>query len=70
MLCFRKLSVTKNFMDQRGLSGFSIENLLSHSTGKLRRGTPSETVISGCGKSLCLRRLCHDFLSNIFCLTV
>ena len=65
MLCFRKLSVTKNFMDQRGLSGFSIENLLSHSTGKLRRGSPNETVISGCGKFV-LKKVMSRFSVEYF----
>ena len=39
MLCFRKFPVAKKFMDKRGISRFSIENLLFHSTEKLRRGT-------------------------------
>ena len=39
MLCFRKLSVTKNFMDQRGVSIFFKEGVLSHSSERLRRGT-------------------------------
>ena len=38
-LCFRKFRVSKNFMPKRGISRFSIGNLLSHSTEKLRRGT-------------------------------
>ena len=28
------------------------------------------SLISGTGKILCFRRLCHDFPSKIFCLTV
>ena len=32
LLCFRKIWVSKNFMPKRGLSHFSIENLVSHST--------------------------------------
>ena len=39
MLCFRKLSVTKSFMDQRGVSIFFKEGVLSHSSERLRRGT-------------------------------
>ena len=31
--------VSKNFMPERGISRFSVENLLSHSAEKLRRGT-------------------------------
>ena len=69
MLCFRKLSVTKNFMDQRGLSGFSIENLLSHSTEKLRRGSPNETVISGC-ENFVLKRVMSRFSVECCCLAV
>ena len=40
-LCFRKFLVSKNFMDNRGegVSRFSIETLLSHSTETFRRGT-------------------------------
>ena len=38
-VCFRKFRSSKNFMPKRGISRFSIENLLSHSTEKLRRGT-------------------------------
>ena len=32
MLCFRKFRVSKNFVPKRGISRFSIENLLSHGT--------------------------------------
>ena len=28
------------------------------------------SLISGIGKNLCFRGLCHDFPSKIFCLTV
>ena len=40
MLCFRKLPVAKKFMDKRGggVSRFSVENFLSHSAEKCRRG--------------------------------
>ena len=40
-LCFRKFLVSKNVKDkrERGASRLSIENLLSHNTEKLRRGT-------------------------------
>ena len=59
-------------MDKRGISRFSIENLWSHSTEKLRRGT-----------LLCSRKILvstnvrdkrggeyHNFPSKFFCLTV
>ena len=36
---FRKFRVSKNFMPKRGKSRFSIENFLSRSTEKIRRGT-------------------------------
>ena len=39
MLCFRKVPVTKNFMDQKGGGSikFSVENFLSHKAEKFRR---------------------------------
>ena len=41
MLCFRKVPVTKKFMDKREeeVSRFSFESFLSHSAEKIRRGT-------------------------------
>ena len=42
MLCFRKLLVAKKFMDKKeggGVSKFSLENFLSESAEKFRRGT-------------------------------
>ena len=41
MLCFRKSLVAKNFTDKRGggVSRFSVENFLSHSSENIRRGT-------------------------------
>ena len=68
-LCFRKFRVSKNFMLKRGISRFSIENLLSHSAEKFRRGT-LQCVTFGYRKFLCFRELCHDFVSKFFCLTV
>ena len=38
-LCFRKIQGSKNLMPKRGISRFSIDILLSHSTEKFRRGT-------------------------------
>ena len=72
-VCFRKFRVSKNFMPQRGISRFSIENLLSHSTEKLRRGTLlcfTKILVS---KKFMDKRgggEYHDFLSKLFCLTV
>ena len=41
MLYFRKIPVAKNFTDKRGggVSRFSVEDFLSHSAEKIRRGT-------------------------------
>ena len=40
MLCFRKTLVAKKFMDKREgeVPRFSVENILSHSAEKCRRG--------------------------------
>ena len=51
LVCFRKFRVSKNFMPKRGISPFSIENLLSHSTETLRRGTLVFHKISGIEKN-------------------
>ena len=43
MLCFRKFPVAKKFIDKNGGGGggleVSVENFLSHSADKFRRGT-------------------------------
>ena len=41
MLCFRKSLVAKKFMDNKkgGVTKFSVENFLSESAEKFRRGT-------------------------------
>ena len=41
MLCFRKLLVAKKFMDKKegGVTIFSVDNFLSESAEKFRRGT-------------------------------
>ena len=63
----------KNFMPKRGISRFSIENLLSHSTEKLRRGTLlcfTKILVS---KKFMDKRgggEYQDFPSKIFCLTL
>ena len=57
MLCW---SLAKKFMDNRVVI-----------TPKNFVGEPfSVSLISGIGKILCFRGLCHDFPSKIFCLTV
>ena len=43
------------------VSRFSVENYLSHSAEKFRRGNRSCFAIFGYRKSLCFRGLCHDF---------
>ena len=60
MLCFRKMSVTKKFMNEWGISRPSIESLMSHSTGKLRGGAPNETVVPGC-ENVVLKRVVSRF---------
>ena len=76
MLCFRKFPVAK-FMDKRGgVSRFSVENFLSHSFEKLRRGT-----ILCFTKFLVSKKVMHKregeekgsittFCRNFFCLAV
>ena len=39
LLCFKKSQVSKKSMSKKGISRFSMENLLSHCNDKLRRGT-------------------------------
>ena len=51
MPCFRKFLVAKKFMDKKGgVSNFSIENFLSQSAEKCRRGTLQSLIISGIDK--------------------
>ena len=55
-------------MDKRKgeVSRFSFEIFLSHSAEKNRRGTLYGVTDFGYRKILCLKGLCHDFLSNFF----
>ena len=76
VLCFRKFPVAK-FMDKRGggVSTFSVENFLSHSFEKFRRGTVMCFTNFLVSKKFMDRRVgggreYHDFLSKNFCLTV
>ena len=79
-MCFRKFWVSKNFMPKRGISPFSIENLLSHSTEKFRRGTLLCCVSENFKKfiqtsirpliSVFYAKGYHDFPSKIFRLTM
>ena len=42
LLCFRKILVSKNFMEKRiGASRFSVANVLSHSSEKICKGNHS-----------------------------
>ncbi len=54
------------------MSGFSVENFLSHSAEKNRRATLWGVTNFGYRKILCFRGLCHSFrfAVEIFCLTV
>ena len=56
-------------MKERGVSRPSFESLLSHSTGRLRGGSPFETVISGC-ENFVLKRVMSRFSVECCCLAV
>ena len=66
----QKLGVSKKFLNRSGMSRFLVENFLSHSTEKNRRGTLQCFNTLGYWKNLCIAGLCHDFLSNFFFLTI
>ena len=104
--CFRKFRISKNFINKKAISLFSVETFLSHIAEKFRRGTllcfrkfpvsknvrdekegagftifcqncsVSQYRKTSCGnpsvyrKILWIRGGYHDFLSEIFCLTV
>ena len=71
LLFFRKFSGNeKNLWIRGGLSRFSVEIFMSHSAEKFSRGTLQCVTNFGYRKILCFRELCHDFVSNFFCLTV
>ena len=75
MLCFGKFPVANKFMDKKGGGGGEYRNLPSKNfclaVPKYFVGEPlSVSLISGIGKILCFRGLCHDSPSKIFCLTV
>ena len=70
---FQKIRVSKNFMHKRGegVSRFSVEKLLSHSTETFRRRTLLCFRKSPVSQSLSIREGGYrDFLSIVFCLTV
>ena len=74
VLCFRNFPIAKNFSDKKewaGVSRFSVEKFLSHSAETFRRGTFQCVTNFGYRKKLGQERGgYHDFLSNLFCLTV
>ena len=72
MLCFRKFPVTKKFKDKREgeVSRFPSKKFCLTLPRKFVREPFSVSLISGIGKILCFRGLCHDFPSKIFRLTV
>ena len=63
----KKFTAPKNFMQNRCVSRFSVENFLSHSTEKLREGPLSFGNLLVSKKFWIIS--CHDF-AGIFCLTV
>ena len=71
MLCFGKFPVANKFMDKKGGSIKIFRRKFFVSVPKNFVGEPFRvSLISGIGKILCFRGLCHDFPSKIFCLTV
>ena len=62
--------VAKNFMLERGISRSSVENLLSHSAKKLRRGTFMFFRKLGHRKTLCLTGENRDSPGKIHCIKV
>ena len=61
----------KNLFKRRdGISRFSVETFLSDSAENFRGGIFQCVINFGYRRLLCFRRLCHDFLSEIFRLTV
>ena len=71
VLCFRKFSVAKKFMDKSGgVSRFSVEHFLLHSAENFRRGEHfSVSLISGM-ENVWVRGGYQKFPSKIICLTV
>ena len=68
---FCPCEVSKNFMLLRVMSRFSVENFLSHSAEKFRRGILWSFIIFGYRKSLDeTAGECQDFTSKNFCLAV
>ena len=67
---FRKFLVLKIFMHKRGVSHFSFKKFMSHSAEKVCRGILQCFTFFEFAKVLCIRGVCHDFLSKSFGLTI
>ena len=52
-------------MREGGVSRFSVENFLSHSAEKIRKGTLKSFINFGYGNIFCSRGLCHDFRFSV-----
>ena len=61
---FQKNFLSKKFMARTGISRFSLETLLSHSTEKIRRGTLVFQKFSGLKKLH--KMVYHDFVEHWF----
>ena len=74
MLCFGKFPVANKFMDNKKGGGeyrkFPSKTFCLTVSKNLVGEPFSVSLISGIGKNLCFRGLCHDFPSKKFCLTV
>ena len=72
--CFTKFLVPKGLWKRGGRGGrpyHDFPSVLScHIAEKIRGGTLYCVTDFGYRKMLCLRGLCHDFLSKVFCLAV
>ena len=64
LLPFRKFLVSKHLKDRRGLSFFTVENFLSHSAKKFRRGALLFQKFSGLEKLH--KMVYHDFVEKWF----
>ena len=53
-----------------GPSQFFVRSFLSQSAESARSGILQCLIISGYTKNICIRKVCHDLLVKVFCLTV
>ena len=70
LLFLRKLLVSKSFMDERGVSRFSVENFWSHSAEKVRGHPFNASENLGYRKFFMHNTGYHVFPSKIFGITV